>query len=376
MAAHRTTAWWFTSPAKGLTVWPTGLAWLCQHLWEHYRFTNDRVFLAERGFPLMREAAEFLLDWLVPDPTTGRLVSGPSHSPENLFIVPADGRRHGLTMGPTMDQQIIAELFEHCLAAARVLQIEDDFTREVRAKRAQLAATSIGPDGRLLEWANPYDENEPGHRHLSHLYALYPASQITPRATPELAVAARKSLAFRENATEVGHRTSAGEVSDIGWSLAWKAGLWARLNGAERAHQNLRALLSRATFSNLMDAYPVKDKPGVFQIDGNLGGTAAIVEMLLQSHAGEIHLLPALPAAWRNGSAAGLRARGGFTVDQTWRDGTLAAATIHASQDGSCTVRSATSFRVGDQQSKRDGGTHVITFTAKAGALLEISPAP
>jgi len=374
VAAHRTTAWWFTSPAKGLTVWPTGLAWLCQHVWEHYRFTLDRVFLSKRAYPLMREAAEFLLDWLVVDPATGRLVSGPSHSPENLFLADGNSRRNSLSMGPSIDQQIAAELFDHCLAAARILGIEDEFTREVRAKRAQLAATPIGADGRLLEWATPYTESEPAHRHLSHLYALYPGSHVTPRATPDLADAARKALEFRETSTEAARRAGTSAVSEIGWSLAWKAGLWARLADGERAHQNLTALLARATFPNLMDLYPVKDKPGVFQIDGNFGGTAAMVEMLVQSHTGDVHLLPALPAAWRAGSATGLRARGGYTVDQTWRDAALTAATIHASQDGPCTVRSAAPFRVGDQGSRRDGDTHVITFAAKTGARYEIRP--
>ena len=376
VAAHRTTAWWFTSPAKGLTVWPTGLAWLCQHLWEHYRFTLDRTFLAERGYPLMREAAEFLLDWLVVDPATGRLVSGPSHSPENLFLADGNSRRNSLSMGPSLDQQIAAELFDHCLAAARILAIEDEFTREVRAKRAQLAATPIGADGRLLEWATPYTESEPAHRHLSHLYALYPGTDITPRTTPDLAAAARTALDFRETSTEAARRSGTSAVSEIGWSVAWKAGLWARLADGERAHQNLQALLARATFPNLMDLYPVKDKPGVFQIDGNFGGTAAMVEMLLQSHTGDVHLLPALPAAWRTGSATGLRARGGFTVDQSWRDGVLTGAVIHSAHDGVCTVRSANSFRVGDQRSRSDGGTHMVTFAAKAGARYEISPAP
>jgi alpha-L-fucosidase 2 len=376
VAAHRTTAWWFTSPAKGLTVWPTGLAWLCQHLWEHYRFTLDRVFLSKRAYPLMREAAEFLLDWLVVDPATGRLVSGPSHSPENLFLADGNSRRNSLSMGPSMDQQIAAELFDNCLAAARILGLEDEFTREVREKRAQLAVTPIGADGRLLEWATPQQESEPGHRHLSHLYALYPGDYITPRTTPDLADAARKALEFRETSTEAARRSGTSAVSEIGWSLAWKAGLWARLADGERAHQNLHALLARATFPNLMDLYPVKDKPGVFQIDGNFGGTAAMVEMLLQSHTGDVLLLPALPAAWRTGSATGLRARGGFTVDQSWRDGVLTGAVIHSAHDGVCTVRSANSFRVGDQRSRSDGGTHLVTFAAKSGARYQISPAP
>jgi alpha-L-fucosidase 2 len=361
VTSHRTNAWLFTSPVKGLTVWPSGFAWLCQHLWEHYRFTLDRGFLAARGYPLMREAAEFWLDWLVSDPGTGLLVSGPSHSPENMFLA-ADGKPYGLVMGPAMDQQIAAELFDNCLAAAAVLGIEDDFVREVRAKRSQLAPTRIGTDGRILEWGRPMTEREPGHRHISHVYAVFPGWQITPRGTPAMAEAARQTIAFRLSGGGTTQPASVSSSSNVGWSLAWNSALWARLGNGTQAHQTLTFLLQRAVFPNLFDGHP----PGVFQIDGNLGGTAAIAEMLLQSHAGEIELLPALPSAWPQGSVAGLRARGGFTVDLAWLDGALTTGTVHAATDGRCTIRARTPFAVGHDRSRAEGESHVLTVSTRA----------
>ena len=313
----------------------------------------------------MKDAAGFFLDWLVPDPKTGRLVSGPSFSPENTFLI--DGKPHGLVMGPTMDQQIAAELFDNCLAAAQVLGIEDDFTREVRAKRAQLAPTPIGPDGRLQEWPQPFAEREPGHRHMSHLYAVYPGGQITPRDTPELAEAARKSLAFRISGGG-STRVNLSDSSNTGWSLAWNAGLWARLGDSAMAHQTLTSLVRRAAFPNLMDFHPRKDTPGAFQIDGNLGGTAAIAEMLLQSHRGELELLPTLPAAWASGAVTGLRARGGYTVDVVWREGRLVSGVITADHEGRCTIRTAHPFTVAGERSRPDGESHVVTISTRSGA--------
>ncbi len=376
VVSHRTNAWLFTSPVKGLTVWPTGAAWLCQHLWEHYRFTLDRDFLASRSYPAMKEAAEFLLDWLVPDPRTGLLLSGPSISPENSFTVPGDPKPRGLVMGPTMDQQIAAELFDNCLAAARVLGIDDAFTREVQAKRARLAPTRVGADGRLLEWQEPLAEREPGHRHMSHLYAVYPGWQITPRTTPELAEGARKSLAFRVSGGGSTRSVNLSDSSNTGWSLAWNAGLWARLGDAAMAQQTLTSLVGRAAFPNLMDFHPRKDTPGVFQIDGNLGGAAAIAEMLLQSHAEEIVLLPAVPPTWRDGAVTGLRARGAVTVDLVWRQGRLVSARLRPDRDGALTVRCALPFTVGKQRSRSEAQGGVVTWTAKAGQSYEVLPLP
>lgn len=349
VTSHRTNAWLFTGPVKGLTIWPGGLAWLAQHVWEHYRFSGDRTFLAARGYPLLRDAAEFWLDWLVPDPATGLLVSGPSHSPENMFLA-ADGKPYNLVMGPTMDQQLAAELFDHALAAAAALGIEDDLVREVRVKRARLAPTRIGADGRILEWDRPRPEREPGHRHISHVYALFPGDQITLRGTPELAEAARKTIAFRLSNGGTTQITNVSNSSNVGWSLAWNSALWARLGEGAKARETLYLLLRRAVFPNLFDGHP----PGVFQLDGNLGGTAAIAEMLLQSHAGEVEVLPALPAAWPDGSVRGLHARGGYEIDLAWRESRLVRATVRATAAGTLRVRlgektAARPVRAGEQ---------------------------
>ncbi len=319
VAHHNTDLWRASAPIDGAKwgMWPTGGAWLSKHLWDHYDYGRDRAYLSD-VYPLMKGAAEFFLDTLVKDPTGRFLVTSPSISPEN-------DHPHGgsICAGPAMDSQILRDLFANCIAAAEILGRDADFRKACAAARAQLPPDRIGKAGQLQEWMEDWDMEapEPDHRHVSHLYALFPSEQITVRRTPALAAAARKSLELR------------GDLS-TGWAIAWRINLWARLREAEHTHSVVKLLLDPSrTYPNMFDAHPP------FQIDGNFGGANGILEMLLQCVDGEIDLLPALPRAWPTGAVRGVRARGGFELDLEWRDGALVSALVRGKPGGEARLR-------------------------------------
>ena len=348
LAHHNSDVWAQTAPTGGYdsdpkgaprwSCWPMAGVWLCQHLWEHYAFGGDKKYLSKTAYPLMKGAAEFLLQWLQKDPETGYWITNPSTSPENRFrYIDKEGKKQNgeISRSSGMDLGLAWDLLTNCIEASTVLDTDKAFRQQCMDVRANLQPFRIGSKGQLLEWDKEFEETDPNHRHVSHLFALHPGRQIIPEQQPELAAACQRTLEIRGD-------------GGTGWAMAWKINFWARLRDGNHAFGMLKnglryvdatqvSVRGGGTYANLFDAHPP------FQIDGNFGGTAGITEMLLQSHAGYIHLLPALPDNWQSGSIKGVRARGGFTIDMEWKESRITRLSVTSHSGGTCRIREATS---------------------------------
>ena len=373
---HNSDIWALSNPVGNLgggdpkwANWAMGANWLSRHLWEHYLYTQDKIFLRDTAYPLMKEAVHFTFDWLVPD-SAGQYVTAPSFSPENVYYY-ADNKSTGITMASTMDMSIIRDLFFNTLEAARLLKTDATFCDSIEEKQKKLYPLQVGKRGNLQEWYKDYPDVEPHHRHVSHLYGLYPGSEISPLKKDGLADAAIKTLELRGD-------------DGTGWSLAWKVNFWARLLDGNHAYSLYKKLLrltredatnykgGGGAYPNLFDAHPP------FQIDGNFGGASGVTEMLLQSQNEEIFLLPALPDAWQTGSVSGLRARGGFEIQMSWNKHMLSKAVITSIHGQDCHLRSMNPFFIKGLKinAKASALGYELTFSTRAGSTYEIGVLP